>query len=90
MLLDYLYIILLQYFFGCEDVYDKKTDSDEIYIDEKGIYHYVVPHCSHYKSTNVTKHDTNWTPVYSKGGKKEYVNVKKYKCKSCGKKPCGV
>ena len=53
---------------GCERLYDKKTSSDEIYVDEKGVYHYVVPHCSHCKSTNVTKHDTNLTPVYSKDG----------------------
>lgn len=70
---------------GCEEVYDKKTDSDEIYVDEKGVYHYVVPHCSHCQSTNVTKHDTNWTPIHSKDGMKEYVEVKKYNCKSCGK-----
>ena len=70
---------------GCEKPYDKKTSSDEIYVDEKGVYHYVVPHCSHCKSTNVTKHDTNLTPVYSKDGEKEYVEVKRYNCKSCGK-----
>ena len=70
---------------GCERLYDKKTSSDEIYVDEKGVYHYVVPHCSHCKSTNVTKHDTNLTPVYSKDGEKEYVEVKRYNCKSCGK-----
>ena len=64
---------------------DKKTDSQKIFVDENGVYHYVVPHCSHCKSTNVTKHDTNWTPIYYNGGKKEYVKVKKYKCKSCGK-----
>ena len=67
------------------DPYDKKTTSDEIYVDENGVYHYVVPHCSHCGSTNVSKHDTNSTPIYSKDGKKEYVTVKKYKCKSCGK-----
>ena len=50
-------------------------------FDETGVYHYVVPHCSHCKSTNVTKHDTNWTPIYYNDGKKEYVKVKKYKCK---------
>ena len=65
--------------------YDKKTTSDEIYLDENGVYHYVVPHCSHCGSTNVSKHDTNSTPIYSKDGKKEYVTVKKYRCKSCGK-----
>ena len=64
---------------------DKKTNSESIYIDGKGIYHYTVPHCSHCKSKNVTKHDTNLTPVYSKDGKKEYVRVKKYRCNSCGK-----
>ena len=64
---------------------DKKTDSQEIFVDENGVYHYVIPHCSHCKSTNVTKHDTNKTPIYSQNGKKEYVDVKKYRCKSCGK-----
>ena len=68
-----------------KEQYDKKTTSDEIYVDENGVYHYVVPHCSHCGSTHVTKHDTNWTPIHSKDGKKEYVEVKKYNCKSCGK-----
>ena len=63
----------------------KKTTSYEIYVDENGVYHYVVPHCSHCGSTNVSKHDTNSTPIYSKDGKKEYVTVKKYRCKTCGK-----
>ena len=33
----------------------------------------------------MSKHDTNSTPIYSKDGKKEYVTVKKYRCKTCGK-----
>ena len=49
---------------------NNKIDSQKIFIDENGVYHYVVPHCSHCKSTNVTKHDTNWTPIYYNGGKK--------------------
>lgn len=65
--------------------YDKKTTSEDIYVDENGVYHYVVPHCSHCGSTRVTKHDTNPTPIYNKNGEKEYVRVKKYMCKSCGK-----
>lgn len=64
---------------------DKKTNSQEIFVDENGVYQYVVPHCSHCKSTNVTKHDTNLTPIYYNDGKKEHVPVKKYNCKSCGK-----
>ena len=64
---------------------DKKVESDAIYIDENGVYQYIIPHCSHCKSRNVTKHDTNLTPIYSKDGKKEHVRVKKYKCKNCGK-----
>ena len=70
---------------GENPLVDKKVDSDDIYIDENGVYHYVIPHCSHCKSRNVTKHDTNLTPVYSKEGKKEHVRVKKYRCKNCGK-----
>lgn len=70
---------------GCEQLYDKKTTNEDIYVDEKGIYHYVVPHCSHWESTNVTKHDTNWTSIYFENGKEVFVQVKKYRCKSCGK-----
>ena len=70
---------------GYGEPYDKKTTSDEVYVDENGVYHYVIPHCSHCGSTRVTKHDTNLTPIYNKSGEKEYVKVKKYKCKSCGK-----
>ena len=64
---------------------ERKCESESIYIDEKGIYHYTVPHCSHCKSRDVTKHDTNLTPVYTNDGNKEYVRVKKYKCNSCRK-----
>lgn len=70
---------------GENPLVDKKVESDDIYVDENGVYHYVIPHCSHCKSRNVTKHDTNLTPVYSKDGKKEHVRVKKYKCKNCVK-----
>ena len=38
---------------------DKKTDSQKIFVDENSVYHYVVPHCSHCKSTNVTKKKKN-------------------------------
>lgn len=64
---------------------DRKVSSDEVYVDEDGVYQYVVPHCSHCRSKNVTKHDSNLTPVYLEDGKKVYVRVKKYNCKSCGK-----
>ena len=70
---------------GCEKVYDKKTDCDDIIVDENGVHHYIIPHCSHCGSTNVTKHDTNLTPIYLGDGTKRYVKVKRYNCKSCGK-----
>ena len=46
---------------------------------------YIIPHCSHCGSTNVTKHDTNLTPIYLGDGTKRYVKLKRYNCKSCGK-----
>ena len=70
---------------GCRPQRDKKTDSNEIYVDENGVYHYVIPHCSHCGSVRVTKHDTNETSIYSKDGTKVKVRVKKYNCESCGK-----
>ena len=70
---------------GSEKKYIKKTDSEDIFVDENGVYHYVIPHCSHCGSTKVTKHDTNLTPIHLKDGTKEYVRVKRYNCKSCGK-----
>ena len=70
---------------GFEKVHDEKIDFDGIYVDEKGIHHYITPHCSHCGSTNVNKRDTNLTPVHLDDGKKVYVIAKRYTCKYCGK-----
>lgn len=64
---------------------DDEFVSKKIYIDEKGIYHYIVPHCSKCNSRNVTKHDTNKKKIKFSDGTERTVLVKKYRCKDCGK-----
>lgn len=59
--------------------------SKKIYIDENGIYHYSVPHCSKCNSRNVTKHDTNKKKLKFSNGTERTILVKKYRCKDCGK-----
>ena len=52
---------------GSNKSYCKIIDSNDIYVDSKGIYHYSIPHCSKCGSTNVIKHDSNETSLYFKG-----------------------
>ena len=62
-----------------------ETYSEDIYVDEKGVYHYVVPHCSKCNSRNVIKHDTNDKDLEFEDGTKRKIKVKRYTCKNCGK-----
>lgn len=70
---------------GFNKSYCKIIDSNDIYVDSKGIYHYSIPHCSKCGSTDVIKHDTNETSLTLKDGTKHKIRVKKYNCKTCGK-----
>lgn len=70
---------------GLNKSYCKIIDSNDIYVDSKGIYQYSIPHCSKCGSTDVIKHDTNETTLTLKDGTKHKIRVKKYTCKTCGK-----
>ena len=64
---------------------NKKTCSDDVYVDENGVYHYVIPHCSKCNSRNVNKHDSNERDLIFEDGTERRIKVKKYKCKDCGR-----
>lgn len=64
---------------------DSESYLKDVYVDENGVYCYIVPHCSKCNSRHVTKHDYNEKEVTFADGKKRKIKVKRYKCKNCGK-----